>query len=678
MRFGPSIIAALLLCGCATGTRYVAENFRTTPREWTVIEDDREYEARDLGVAAGRLELRGARVLCRQFLFSGTFRGHVDFAFAGGESEGFAGVFVEQVTEPRTILNLSFSAAGAWRAYSGDSLLPAGGPRWSRVRGEAIVKPFRVTIERSGEHVVMGLDGDSEVRASFVLPGVVTRPRDGEPQFRVGVFTYLVDLAINSFVVGEDGEDAEDGTFDPEAHVHRGDADDAATLLRVVDRRVDEFARSPRRLDFLGLLEPLLWAREIFERAGDAGTVENIRFKALRVCSDARNAIEVAGAEDLLAMAISGWGFTGEERTRLLGGQLQRLRDRAREARDANRPAEELIYLLAATELDRSGDSLPEIESLERGVLLPLAVDFVTEDASARERVGEGRSLVASKLDDFARAATDAYGALPRAEDGALEIRVIVEKAIRDRDRAAATRSLAVSSTKTAVTIEMIQELRELEKRFPEDLRDAATSALVMRKGNLTPESSARLARVAFPGLDVDETEILVSDMPTLRETANRILELRGARDREAARNLRTVKTSATSVTDLVWFRARCEVALDGRVISRRMVETRDGIEQWVHPADESRGVAASRYDESRATSMIEAARRRTIARLATAISKNSVLSDLSRHEATALVMRMARASRGEEDVRVLRWRLQTEYGLSGETLEHVTRELLD
>ncbi len=667
------LLGAMLLGGPALGclgpAPYVVETFQSSPRGWVVIDRNGESPAADLRVEHGRLLLGGARMLCQDFVLRESFSGLVDIAIAGGDADGIAGVFVEESTPlSRTVHCLAINTRGEWASYDGNPMVPPPLGRWRALEGRSIVDHLRVRMAKYGDGLVLSVDGAPETIAAFRVTAAASRLARSSG-FRIGVFTYLLDVTVDNFIVGDDS--IESVPFNPERHTWWGTRADAIGLVELATHRARAFAQHPRRMSFLGVIEPLDAARHVHIENGDAIGLQSMQETAARLLQSSRVAVDAARSEDLLNLAIATLDLGSSERDRLLGDRLSSLLDGARRARSEGRPAESLIFYLAAREVGQDEEIRASIENLSRDILRPLRLDLEVEDRSS----GADRIDVDERR--FARAAIDAYGSLPRSSSGELAVRLVILEAVHDHDRARATRNVLVTRLEGALTAEQAEELERLEKQFPEDLRDARKRALIMKAGSIKPDIESSMRRVSFSEVGVDEAEIHRSDLVSLRQTYDRLVALRTLA-KDAEKSTVRVLVPAESITDLARFRVSYEVALEGRTLLEGTVSGVRGVEQWEHDAVPEKRVAASHHDPVRGEQVIHAARRQVLARLRTDISRDSLFGKLTPDESTALLVRIARATRSKDDRFVLQWRLRNRYGLRGLTLENVTRFLVE
>ncbi len=675
--------ALALAAGCSSPPRFLAEEFDGPPRSlsdfqgedrWTPSRipssrDRSELSPQDAGVLNGRLIAGGNRLLRAEFPFQ-DFRGSCDFMAAGGILDGSAGIFVEErrrgeeeASRP-SHFTLALNGRGEWRAYRGLPGRPLGVVAWKPLP-DSNPAAFRVLGAEAVSGTVRFLV-DGKVVASFPGREVPEKGRSSPSagpalERRVGIFAENLVASFDNLVFWEPSpEDASTGRGAPAAP-HRPEAI-GGRLVEEAAGRAEVFRRKPTRAGLLEVIEARTAAERAF-RAEDAAAADSAAAETVKLLLSLEQAATKARSEDLLRMAARARRLPSQEA--LLGRQGETFARRAREAGSSGRPAEALIFWLAAGEIERTAEVDRGVRDLFPTIEPPLAFAYVARQESATS--GE------FPRQTFYSAARSIYGALPERKEGEVRVEVTVKEARVTGEAEDSVRKVARAVSGSPMPFAARSELTRLEKGFPEDLREAEARAKVAHIVDL--DGKARFAALEIGSRSV---EVLEEDARVLRRSAVRLDDLRRRRDAEKAVEREFVSVPARLHTDAARVRLTYRLAAPDGIEVAGAIEVYEAIEQWTHPADPAGAIEASAWSEKERDRMVDSVRSRALVRLRNGLALERLLSKLGKDEATRFIVRFARSSGEEEDRARVEWRLKSVYGLDGSTLDRVLARLLE
>jgi len=690
MRFPALFLAtALLAAGCSVPTRFTAENFDIPPGSWGSIEPTGTAAPASLSlldggesipdshaaVQMGRLLLGGKRFFRDELPFQ-EFRGFSDFMVSGGVLAGSAGIFVEVVQPGRSrnsLYTLAINGRGEWKAYRGFPGRPLKQDPWQPFQGQNPTIPVRLGAEyRNGENggeIRFQIDGHQVAAFDISDPPSGAVRQEGanpaEPETpnswrHVGVFSNHLSVAVDNFIFGEDRPD---GPFRPEDHIQGSGAAQGRRLLEEAERRREDFQKRPTRPLLLGVIEAYTAAERAFRDSGDSARANQVAREAVQSLLSLEDAAKRARSLDLLRLMTRGRSPSAREA--LVEKQGQEYAARARNAESEGRPLEALIFWMACGEVTRSDEAQREAERLVGALDPPLTYDY-----RARE---ETKPATAFPRQMFFAPAREIYGALQKVKGGEIQIDVLVKEARLDRQQEESSRRVALLVSESPMSPELSAELGRLEKRFPEDISDAEARGRLRQLVDLT--GKVDISRVKLDGRMV---EVLVSDVKELKDTEARLEELRAKRDAERKAAEKWVSVPAMLHTDSGRVRLEYRLAFAGKVEIADTIQVYEGMEQWSHAADPSRGIPEARYSEEALIQLINSIRKRAVSRFRTGIARERILQKLSPDEGTRFILRFARSTRDESDRAMAAWRLKSLYKLEGFTLKGVLERILE
>ena len=697
----PSLLvlaSLLLLGGCVAPPRFVAENFEASPVGWSSLNKDgsgapaaipessrlsvSEKVAAGAAVVHGRLIVQGTRTYCHGTSFD-RFHGFCDLQAAGGMLDESAGIFIEETRldadgAGRTYFyTLAVNGKGEWKSYRGFPDRPLGVSVWAQVPETDPTAPLRLGAACDGETISFSVNGKqvSSFNIGAVGGGIAAAGRGASAirgpasagdwkgtdggRLRIGIFSAGLTAAVDAFIFGEDGPGE---AFRPEERL-RASPQEGKALLEEAAARAEAFRRKPTRAGLLAVIEAYTAAENAFLRGGDPIGAEVAAAQGAQVLGALEPAARLARSEDLLQLALRARTPSGGKGTGLLGRQGEAYAGRARAAGAAGRPAEALVFWLAAGALEKSPEADREAGALIRILDPPLAFVYSLKSLENLPKEFPRQGLFA--------AVRDIYGNLPESLEGEIRIEVTVQEATVDHAEEATKREVPLTVQQDPLPPPMRLELSRLEKSFPEDVRDAVARAKTQSIVDLTGRS-----RIVKLELDGKSLPVTPEDAQKLNKTSARLQELRRLSVQQKASAREFVSIEARLLTDSARLGISFRLLFGGQELAGE-ASAYEGTEQWSHPADTARKIPASAYSKAERDRLIAAVRDRVLGRLRTGIARQALLEKLSADETTRFILRFARSSREEGDREIAAWRLKSLFGLEGVTRERVLQALL-
>jgi len=630
-------LSVLLSAGCAEVPSSTVQTFRSAPATWRTLRGSAPAPS-DLKVERSHLDLAGDAAFVDGLELEDVAL-IADVAFVGGDPRGIAGIFIfDAASNPATCVCLAVRPGGQWRVYrSNDPLEPSGGRGWKALARSTPTGFIRLALRGQPGDLRLFVDGaEVEGLTGDAAPGGAAAQAK-HPRFRVGLFNRAATSRWKNFIAGRA---LPAGSFRAEEHADWGSSSDADGNLREAREAAQDAARRPARMKLYAVAAGFEEAYRAFHGASNLARATETLELAARAASDCAPGARDIGEADLHRQAFRSLGKLG----------------------DGGRRGEERLSGL-------EGNAAARIEAA-RNHRKPLGLSLVVDGPPARP---SAKPLLAPL--DVTEVVRALYGGLERAEAGELQIRIHIERADDSEETSSSQRRVPVSRRIGGQLAALEAELKSLEKKLADDTLDARTRADVLRAvGTLVGPSPLRTFRIGGKTL-----ELCGDDGVALERMERRVAELRAQVAKEGSdERLEYRPIPATLHASSILVEITCSVTLDQKLILETARErTYLGVEQWTHAESQATGTPASRFDPA----IVEEARRevrsRALARLRTSISRESIVAKLPASERLDFLVRLARATREDDDIARLQWYLRSELGVDGPSLSKVAQSLL-
>ncbi len=650
-------LTAVTLGACSAPGVLIVERFRVPPR-WNNLAGERVA----LHVEAAHLNTKGSSVYAAPQGLE-EFDLLTDVAFTSVASRGLAGIFARDVAagpdaEDRFYC-LALRPTGRFRVFkSHHPLEPMGGSGWRTLEGRAPAGFLRLGMRRRAGKIVFLVD-DVTVGEYPVASGTET-PGEGHA-LEIGIFSDGVSCRWTHFLAADLTAGAR---VDLRDLVDWGDATTGEILLQESRIHLESLLERPSRGRLFALIATFEQGRMAFRQTGlparERDLVQLLRSEQAAVRRAATQCDAMASYRSALEPILSGEGEG------VISAEEERLVKRAERAVSETQLARALVLYASAQELRDDADRSRTIEALLRQ-LPALGFSFTVDRSGSDDLFAEGAIWGVVRED---------YGAVPRADDGELELRVVVAGS-RYSDREKTKRRVPVRVREAQRLQRLESTVRDLTTQLKEDALDAQARANIAQRAvaGSAPLSPVRAFRVEGKSLT-----LRVDDGEKLEELER---QLEGARQDlarlEENRRLVFHSLDATQITYSFSVEMSCRLALDGRtILDVRREKTYLGLEQWRHEANVALGIEKAIPSRREVEATHGVVVRRALGRLRTAISLDNVVGQLPRNRRLDFLLRLARSSRQDEHRDRLLWAVRSEFEIRGALLERIGDRLLD
>ncbi len=639
------VFFAGLAAGCGTPPKVSVWSLCERPPGWADIAG----RTPDIQARHCHLEVREDCALLDPTRFEGDLDAAVDVAIAGGEPNGFAGLFVKDGNaSERPFFGACVRGTGEVRVFrSSDPQTPLGGRGWEPSLEEAPTGFFRLAVSVAGGEVRFFLDG----RALGAIP-LESSDASAQRAFAVGIVNRGAASRWKNFAAGESGRS---GRFRPEAHASWGGPEDARELLERAREEAKRFSARPSRSSVYPVAASLDQALRILKEIGDESLVrkaEELAGQMLEKMAEGADRIgETAFVRAAFARLLAS-PAAGAARTAV------RYLQRAEEAERRGQTAE-AFCLYKAAELEGAGpESAAAAKALE-GSLRPLSLEVAIG--------GETRQPLFDVKLEVWKVLRSLYGSAPQGDGEGLRVEISTLGSARDVETSEGSRTVAVYARGGEKLSKLAEEADRLARSIAEGLSDAQARMSILRASRRTG-GIVRSGETQEVTLGGRRYELLVGDARRLEADERRLNELKKAIAEEEERHSVRHETIAAKVQTIS---IAYEFSLSAYLGSRRVVHVPKervyrGAEQYEHPADPRRGIPASRFRPERIEETIDAVRRAAMETVRAAVSPENLFAALPRAEQLAFAVRYARAAKTEEARGFLEWALEEFLGLRG------------